>query len=199
MRSVEFDRENEKSRRFRILDADGAWSVWTASAAHAHVRAAIESTLQLGFIDAEMPSFDPADGAVDSPMEVAVLGGFSVGKSSLINALLNREVLPTGVQPVTACVTILKYSSEEWAEVEHRDGARARMSVSEAGAAHEGGGNGSSHARDSDGHVSPQCGDLAPLDAYRHAGVRQRFRLAREGDGRGHTSFGCGALDLLGD
>lgn len=41
----------------------------------------------------------------DSPLDIAVLGQFKCGKSSLLNALLGSDVLPVGVLPVTAVVT----------------------------------------------------------------------------------------------
>ena len=40
---------------------------------------------------------------------VVCLGEFKRGKSTLLNALVGREILPTGVIPVTSAVTILRY------------------------------------------------------------------------------------------
>jgi len=42
-----------------------------------------------------------------------VLGQFMRGKSSLINAVIGRELLPTGVGPVTSAITVLKYGPDE--------------------------------------------------------------------------------------
>lgn len=42
-------------------------------------------------------------------LHLAVLGQMKRGKSSLINALLKADVLPTGVLPVTAIITELRY------------------------------------------------------------------------------------------
>lgn len=36
------------------------------------------------------------------PFQVAVVGGFSTGKSAMLNALLGEPILPTGVEPLTA-------------------------------------------------------------------------------------------------
>jgi len=44
-------------------------------------------------------------------LHVAVLGQMKRGKSSFINALLGADVLPTGVLPVTAVITEIKYGS----------------------------------------------------------------------------------------
>jgi ribosome biogenesis GTPase A len=48
---------------------------------------------------------------------VACVGQFKRGKSTLLNALVARAVLPTGVVPVTSAVTILRYGGEEGARV----------------------------------------------------------------------------------
>lgn len=44
---------------------------------------------------------------------LAVLGQFKRGKSSLMNAIIGRELLPTGVLPLTSAITVLKYGSAE--------------------------------------------------------------------------------------
>lgn len=44
----------------------------------------------------------------DTPLDVAVLGQFKSGKSSLLNALVGEDLLPVGVVPVTAVITRLR-------------------------------------------------------------------------------------------
>jgi len=44
---------------------------------------------------------------------LAVVGQFKRGKSSLMNAIIGRELLPTGVLPVTSVVTILRFGPRE--------------------------------------------------------------------------------------
>lgn len=44
---------------------------------------------------------------------VAVMGGFNCGKSTIINALLGAEILPTGPIATTATVNRIKYGSQE--------------------------------------------------------------------------------------
>lgn len=53
---------------------------------------------------------------------LAVLGQFKRGKSSLLNALLGESLLPTGVLPVTALPTILRYGAERRVRVSFLDG-----------------------------------------------------------------------------
>jgi ribosome biogenesis GTPase A len=44
---------------------------------------------------------------------LVVLGEFKRGKSSLVNALLERELLPTGVLPLTSAVTVISGAEQE--------------------------------------------------------------------------------------
>lgn len=44
---------------------------------------------------------------------LAVVGQFKRGKSSLMNAIIGRELLPTGVLPLTSAITVLKYGVAE--------------------------------------------------------------------------------------
>jgi GTP-binding protein EngB required for normal cell division len=50
-------------------------------------------------------------------LNLAVFGRFKAGKSSFINHLLRREVLPVGVVPVTSVVTQIRAGKEDFAEV----------------------------------------------------------------------------------
>lgn len=54
---------------------------------------------------------------------ISVVGEFKRGKSTLVNALLGEEVVPTGVLPLTAVTTELS-CGEPAATVEHLDGSR---------------------------------------------------------------------------
>lgn len=44
---------------------------------------------------------------------LAVLGQFKRGKSSLMNSIIGRELLPVGVRPLTSAITVLRYGSVE--------------------------------------------------------------------------------------
>jgi GTP-binding protein EngB required for normal cell division len=50
-------------------------------------------------------------------LNVAVFGRFNSGKSSFLNHLLGRPILPVGVVPVTSVVTEISYAPQESAEV----------------------------------------------------------------------------------
>jgi GTP-binding protein EngB required for normal cell division len=58
----------------------------------------------------------------DDNLEVALFGRVSSGKSSLLNALLGTNVLPVGVNPITAVPTKLRYGKELRAAVAYASG-----------------------------------------------------------------------------
>jgi len=55
-------------------------------------------------------------------LRVLVVGEAKRGKSTLINALLGRDVLPSGVTPLTAVATTVRYGNDPRAEVLFLDG-----------------------------------------------------------------------------
>jgi GTP-binding protein EngB required for normal cell division len=52
---------------------------------------------------------------------LAVLGQFKRGKSSLMNAVIGRDLLPTGVLPLTSAITILRFGPRERLVIRYRD------------------------------------------------------------------------------
>jgi GTP-binding protein EngB required for normal cell division len=54
---------------------------------------------------------------------VACIGQFKRGKSTLLNALVGRAVVPTGFVPVTAVPTVIRFGEELRARVRIRDGS----------------------------------------------------------------------------
>ena len=54
---------------------------------------------------------------------VACIGQFKRGKSTLLNALVGHEVVPTGFVSVTAVPTVIRFGGEPHARVRMRDGA----------------------------------------------------------------------------
>lgn len=65
----------------------------------------------------------------DHNLEVALFGRVSSGKSSLLNALLEADVLPVGVNPITAVPTKLRYGSKLRAEVAYGSGRSEVIAV----------------------------------------------------------------------
>ncbi len=62
-------------------------------------------------------------------VRIAVLGRFKAGKSSFLNHLLARELLPVGVVPVTSVVTEIGYGPEEAARVQYLNGDWEEIAV----------------------------------------------------------------------
>ncbi len=60
-------------------------------------------------------------------LRVLVVGEAKRGKSTLVNALLGREVLPVGVTPLTALATTVMHGADEHAEVRFLDGRTDRF------------------------------------------------------------------------
>ena len=67
-------------------------------------------------------------------LRVLVAGEAKRGKSTLVNQMIGREVLPTGVTPVTAVVTTVRRAeADEHIEVAFQDGRVARHDLAELG------------------------------------------------------------------
>ena len=62
---------------------------------------------------------------------VACVGQFKRGKSTVLNALVDDEVLPAGVTPVTSVVTTLRYGAERRAVVRHASGLTEDIPVAD--------------------------------------------------------------------
>jgi GTP-binding protein EngB required for normal cell division len=69
---------------------------------------------------------------VESPfIDVAILGQFKAGKSSFINNLIGKTVLPVGVIPVTTVITRLRYGPNEKAIVKYFDDKTSEIELEE--------------------------------------------------------------------
>ncbi len=58
----------------------------------------------------------------DQPLLVTVMGEFSSGKSTFINAFIGEDVAPTGITPTTATINVVKYGRERGGRILYRDG-----------------------------------------------------------------------------
>jgi GTP-binding protein EngB required for normal cell division len=69
--------------------------------------------------------------AQNPPIDVAILGQFKAGKSSFINSLIGKDVLPVGAIPVTTAITRLQYGEAERVVVRHFDGSETEVALSD--------------------------------------------------------------------
>ncbi|MEO8704353.1 MAG: dynamin family protein [Kofleriaceae bacterium] len=60
---------------------------------------------------------------LDQPLLVTVMGEFSSGKSSFVNAFIGADVAPTGITPTTATINVVRYGRERGGRIISRDGA----------------------------------------------------------------------------
>jgi GTPase Era involved in 16S rRNA processing len=58
----------------------------------------------------------------EDTFSIAIIGEFNRGKSTLINALLGKDVLPMDVLPTTATLNKISYSITPFVKVEYKDG-----------------------------------------------------------------------------
>jgi len=71
--------------------------------------------------------------AREETLNIAVLGRFKAGKSSFLNHLLGRPLLPVGVIPVTSAVTEIQWGPHERADILFADGRTERSPVDRIG------------------------------------------------------------------
>jgi len=62
---------------------------------------------------------------LDQPLLVTVMGEFSSGKSSFVNAFIGADVAPTGITPTTATINVVRYGRERGGRVISRAAAGA--------------------------------------------------------------------------
>jgi len=67
------------------------------------------------------------------PIDVAILGQFKAGKSSFINSLIGKSILPVGVIPVTTVITRLQYGEKERVVVRYFDGRTSEIGIDDIG------------------------------------------------------------------
>ncbi len=68
---------------------------------------------------------------VEGRFYVACIGQFKRGKSTLLNALVGYEVVPTGFVPVTAVPTVIRFDGELHARIRLRDGSWQSIAMQE--------------------------------------------------------------------
>ena len=68
---------------------------------------------------------------LEDRFNLVVLGEFKRGKSTLVNALLERELLPTGVLPLTSVVTVIAAGERERLLVRFDDGREQEATLGE--------------------------------------------------------------------
>lgn len=95
------------------------------------LRAAIQEAkalaLRLGRVDLHEDLDEIEARLARRVLSVALIGQFKRGKTSLLNALIGEEILPTGVLPLTAIVTHVRWGKEFRAVVRLQDGSELEV------------------------------------------------------------------------
>jgi tetratricopeptide (TPR) repeat protein/GTPase SAR1 family protein len=68
-----------------------------------------------------------AAASLDQPLLVTVMGEFSSGKSSFVNAFIGADVAPTGITPTTATINVVRYGRDRGGRVVSADGASLEL------------------------------------------------------------------------
>lgn len=68
---------------------------------------------------------------LEDRFNLAVLGQFKRGKTTLINALLGSRLLPTAVVPLTSIITLIRYGRNLHIEVLFKNGVRKEITLEE--------------------------------------------------------------------
>jgi GTP-binding protein EngB required for normal cell division len=68
-----------------------------------------------------------ASANLDQPLLVTVMGEFSSGKSSFVNAFIGADVAPTGITPTTATINVVRYGRERGGRIVAADGSATEL------------------------------------------------------------------------
>lgn len=66
-------------------------------------------------------------------IDLSIFGQFKAGKSSFINSLVGKSVLPTGVVPVTSVITRIIYGENEKTSIHFKNGNSADINLNDLG------------------------------------------------------------------
>jgi GTP-binding protein EngB required for normal cell division len=67
--------------------------------------------------------------STEQVLRVAIFGRFKAGKSTFLNNLIGRDLVPTGVTPVTSVITEVGYGANERAVVRYLNGHEEQVAV----------------------------------------------------------------------
>lgn len=83
--------------------------------------------VSLAGVQAAMAQVVAARERLARPLTIAIMGEFSAGKSTFVNALLGQTVAPMGVLPTTSTINVFRRGPTGGARVHYRDGRIATL------------------------------------------------------------------------
>lgn len=90
----------------------------------AYLERIVQSRRELGHFVGETAR---AAANLETPLLVTVMGEFSSGKSSFVNAFIGADVAPTGITPTTATINVVRYGRERGGRIIKQDGATLEL------------------------------------------------------------------------
>lgn len=112
------------------IDHWGSWEL-----ARRHVEEAVREAKEIAKDVRAGSDFKALDGAIaalgDNIFRIGATGDFSTGKSTLINAMLGEELLPAGVQPMTARLAEIRHGAFPRIVLTLTDGTSVDVSTEE--------------------------------------------------------------------
>ncbi|CAN5724252.1 hypothetical protein BH11MYX2_BH11MYX2_17240 [soil metagenome] len=90
----------------------------------AFIERAMESRRELGHLVGDVAR---AAANIETPLLVTVMGEFSSGKSSFVNAFIGADVAPTGITPTTATINVVRYGRERGGRLVRHDGSTEEL------------------------------------------------------------------------
>lgn len=66
---------------------------------------------------------------LNAPLKIAIIGQFSSGKSSFLNAILGQNILPSGIIPITAKVCEICYGENAFLQINYKDGTQELTTI----------------------------------------------------------------------
>ncbi len=97
------------------------------------IKAAREELAKTDFSSGSVAELDRLLANTKTPLLIMVMGEFSTGKSTFINALVGKAVTVVDDLPTTAVITLLRYGVQESVIVHWRDGEAAEYSSEDFG------------------------------------------------------------------
>jgi len=74
----------------------------------------IETLTQKESLETDSKLLAVREQLISNSFNLVILGQFKRGKTTLINSLIGKEILPSSVVPLTSIVTILKFGEGSW-------------------------------------------------------------------------------------
>lgn len=72
---------------------------------------------------------DVMEKVANDSFDIAIVGEFKRGKSTLINSLLGKEILPTDILPCSATLNRVTYSITPSVKIEYKDGSKEEIGI----------------------------------------------------------------------